>query len=652
MRAVLILLALASLSAAKANADTIAQELPLDIEIMAGQTQFVHFRINAQPSISFVRGSENHSNITTQIVRVIDVLTGDLVGTVRQSDSRMVDAYLYVPAKYIGADNRAHLLLQPSSPWILTTQTSVKPVQVISAEPTGTTGRYQTYEIMFGKPDDHPFLGENLSYAEGAYRVGDWVFNKFFRYGNDASTLEIPLEPNSNGYMMMDANFSANVLISVNGKETAIFERTLGGRFYQDYYRTRYEAGAGAHTVRVANIAPFRAKPTNLRQMAFAFNALEVSAPRPIDAPRLNFIDLLNTRLDYRYQAGAREALLAPRNAVAELLKHQGGSWLPSRSPVALPVGSKRKVDAVVLLDPMLSDIVNTAYSTGDVWINSAVGAAMMLEQAGYSVAYATPDRLASLKPSVVYIPTQPYYRGIFTPAVVAQLEASGVKLIIDPSLSADFINSPVVQEVTGVQFKELAHFIMREEMVFEDGTKAADFHATPVQVYSDIGPAQKPDAKLKDSALPLAFRRSMGKAEIQVLAYPAGYYFFNYGVRPQQLIVSRFLKTAPAPLVRATSDSQVRAYVIRQTACSADVMVENNNFGAFNYSGFAVVSSPRAAAAPPPVSRVTLDGALFAGRKWSVSGPVKSEPSASGVTVLDLTRDTVVSLVEEGCGG
>jgi hypothetical protein len=112
-----------------------------------------------------------------------------------------------------------------------------------------------------------------------------------------------------------------------------------------------------------------------------------------------------------------------------------------------------------------------------------------------------------------------------------------------------------------------------------------------------------------------------------------------------------QLLKGAAKPTVTARSASQVRAYVIRQTACTADVMVENNNVGAYNYYGFATVTASPPPSTPPPVSRVTLDGALFAGRKWSVSGPVKSEPSASGVTVLSLTRDTVVSLVDRGCG-
>jgi hypothetical protein len=652
MRVVLGVLAIAaSLTAAPALADSVVRELPLNIEVAAGQTQFVHFRINAQPSFTFVRGNEDYSNFSTQIVRVIDVKSGDVVSTVRQSDINFVDAYLYLPAKYIGADNRAHLVLQASSPWILTGPSAANPVEVLSAEPTGTTGRFQTYEVMFGKPDDHPFLGENLSYAEGAYRLsGNWVFNKYFRYGNDPSTLNIPLEPNSSGYLMLDAYLSANALISLNGKETAIFERSLGNRFFQDYYRTRYEAGAGAHTMRVANVAPFRAKPTNLRQMAFAFNAVEVATPRPVDGPRLDFIDLLNTRLDYRHRAGAREALLAPRNAVAELLKHQGGSWLPSRDPVTLPAGAKRKVDAVVLLDPSLGDIVNTAYATGDVWINAAVGAAMMLEQDGYSVAYAAPDQLASLKPSVVYIPSQPFYRNIFTPAVMDQLQASGAKLIIDPSLSGEFINNPSMEAMTGLQFKELAYFIPRDEVEFPDGTKTDTFHSTPVMAYKILDPALKPEASLHGLGLPIAFRRTVGKAEVEVLAYPAGYTFFNYGLRPQQLLVSRFLKTAPRPLVSATSDSQVRAYVIRQERCTADVMIENNNFGAFNYYGFAVVTSPKPSTVPPPVSRVVLGGALFAGRTWTVSGPVKSEPVAGGVAVLNLARDTVVSLTDPSC--
>lgn len=642
----------ASLSASQVGAQTVARELPLDIEVRAGQTQFVHFRINARPSFTFVRGNEDYSNFSTQVVLVRDVATGDVVSTVRQSDINFVDAYFYLPAKYIGPDNRAHLVLQPSSPWILTTETTAKPVEVLSAEPTGTTGRYQTYEIMFGKPDDHPFLGKNLSYAEGSYRLaGNWVFNKFFRYGNDPSTLEIPLEPNTSGYLMLDAYLSANALISLNRKETAIFERSLGNRFFQDFYRTRYQAGPGATTMRVANIAPFRAKPTNLRQMAYAFNAVEVAAPRSIDAPRLDFIGLLNTRLDYRHRAGAREALLAPKDAVAELLKHQGGSWLPSRDPVVLPAGSKRKIDAVVLLDPALGDIVNTAYATGDVWINAAAGAAMMLEEEGYSVAYATPDQLAALKPSVVYIPSQPFYRGIFTQAVSDQLAASGAKIIVDPSLSGEFINNPVMEAMTGLQFKELAYFIPRDEIEFSDGTKADTFHATPVMAYKILDPALKPDASLRGLGLPIGFSKTIGQAEVEALTYPAGYYFFNYGLRPQQLLVSRFLKAAPKPLVRATSDSQVRAYVIRQAACTADVMVENNNFGAFNYYGFAVVTAPVPATNPPPVSRVVLDGALFTGRKWTVSGPVKAEVTASGVAVLNLTKDTVVSLVDQGCG-
>lgn len=634
---------------APASADTIARQLPLDLEVQAGQTQFVHFRINARPSFTFVRGNEAYSDFSTQVVLVRDVKTGDVVSTVRQSDMRFVDAFIYLPAKYIGADNRAHLMLEPSSPWILTDDVT-KPVDVLTAEPAGGTGRFQSYEIMFGKPDDQPFLGENLSYAEGAYKTAGWVWNKFFRYGNDPVTLNLPLEPGASGYLTLDAYLSANALISLNGKETAIFERSLGDRFFQDFYRTRFTAGSGPHEMRVANVAPFRATPTNLRQMAFAFNAVEVAVPRSADSPRLDFTDLLNTRLDYRRRAGASESLLSPRNAVAELLKHQGGSWLPSRAPVALPPGSKRKVDAVVLLDPALGDIVNTAYATGDVWINAAVGAAMMLEQDGYSVAYATPDQLAGLKPAVVYIPSQPFYRGIFTPAVSAALTTSSAKVIIEPSFSGEFINNPVMQNLTGLQFLESAYFIPRDEVDFGDKTTTDTFHSTPVLDYKPIDPALKVDASLRGLGRAIAFHRVVGKAQVETLAYPAGYYFFNYGLRPHHLIVSRLLASTP-PLVKATSDSQVRAYVIQQDKCSAQVMVENNNFGVYNYYGFASVTAPEAAREPPPASRVALDGAMFTGRKWSVRGPVKSEPAASGVAVLNLTKDTVVSLVDQGCG-
>lgn len=634
-----------------AVADSIARELPLTIDAPAVQTQYVHIKIKGLPSFVYINRADKLSNLTDQTVLVKDARTGEVVSVVRQNDSLFEDAYFYLPARFIGQDRKAHLVLQPSSPWIVKDAFAANPVQVVSLE-AAPADRYQTYEIVFGKPDDQPFLVDNISYAEGAYRTPGWVWNKFFRYGNDPSTFLLPLEPKQAVFLKPNFYLSANALFVIDGKETAIFERSLGERSSQDFYRTRLEVSdRPVHDMRVQNVAPFRAMPTNLRQMAFAFNSIEIATPRPATPGRLNVVDLLNTRLDYRHGAGARAGLLNPTDAVAELLKYQGGAFLPSRDPVALPAGSKRQVDAVVLLDPVLNDIASTAYSTGDVWINSAVGAAMMLERAGYSVAYANPVDLARLRPKVVYIPTQPFYRNVLDKSVFEQLAASGAKVIIDPSFSGEFINNQALWSATGLQYMEGAELLVQDEVDFPDKTKTDTFQASIVFSHKVLDPTTKPQASLKVAGN-VAYTRKSGAGSVSALTTPAAYYFFNYGLRPDTAIIDQLLRDAPKPALTAKSASSVRAYVISRDKCSARVMIENNNVGAYNYYGFATVTASPPAATPPPVSRVTLDGALFAGRKWSVSGPVKSEPSASGVTVLDLTRDTVVSLVEKGCGG
>ncbi len=635
-----------------AAADILARELPLVIEAPGGQTQYVRFQIKARPSFTFVRGNEEYSNFTTQTVLVKDTKTGDVISTVRQSDISFVDAYIYLPAKYIGPDGQAHLVLQPSSAWIITDEIAAEPVVTISAAPAAAD-HYQTYEIMFGKPDDQPFLGQNISYAEGAYRTAGWAFNKFFRYGNDPSTFRLPLEAGATVYMKPNFYLSANALFTVDDKEIAIFERSLGSRFFQDFYRTALNVSARpVHDMRVSNVAPFRATPTNLRQMAFAFNSIEIATPRAANAARLNVVALMNTRLDYRQAHDAREALLNPSNAVAELAKHQGGAWLPTRDPIALPTGTRRQIDAVVLLDPILNDLANTSYSTGDVWINAAVGAAMMLEAQGYSVVYATPDDLKRLHPKVVYIASQPFYRNILTQAVFKDLQALGAKTIIDPSFSGEFINNQILEHATGLQFIEAAQFIAHDEVVFYDKTKTDAFQATPVMEYRIADPTAKPEASLAHLGRPIAFTKPMGSGSVSTLAFPAGYYFFNYGLRANMAVVASLLRGAAKPNLTVTSASQVRAYVIRQERCSADVMVENNNFGAFNYYGFAQVNAPKLSATPPPVSRVVLAGALFdGGRKWVVSGTaIESEAADRSLIILDLNKDTVVPLINRSC--
>jgi hypothetical protein len=643
-----LFLAAALVTASPAVADSIARELPLEIDAPAVQTQYVHIKLKGLPSFVYINRADKLSNLTDQTVLIKDARTGEVISVVRQNDTLFEDAYFYLPARFIGQDRKAHLVLQPSSPWIVKDAFSANPVQVLSLE-AAPADRYQTYEIVFGKPDDQPFLVDNISYAEGAYRTPGWVWNKFFRYGNDPSTFLLPLEAGKAVFLKPNFYLSANALFVIDGKEIAIFERSLGERSSQDFYRTRLEvSGRPVHDMRVQNVAPFRAMPTNLRQMAFAFNSIEIATPRPAPPVRLNVVDLLNTRLDYRHGHSARAALLNPTDAVAELLKYQGGAFLPSRDPVALPAGSRRHADAVVLLDPILNDIASTAYSTGDVWVNSAVGAAMMLEKAGYSVAYANPADLARLRPKVVYVPTQPFYRNILDQAVFDQLAASGAKVIIDPSFSGEFINNQVLWKATGVQYIEGAELLVQDEVVFQDQAKTDTFQASIV--FSHKALDAKPEASLKVAG-PLAYSKPAGSGSVSALMTPAAYYFFNYGLRPDTALLHQLLKGAAKPTVTARSASQVRAYVIRQTACTADVMVENNNVGAYNYYGFATVTASPPPSTPPPVSRVTLDGALFAGRKWSVSGPVKSEPSASGVTVLSLTRDTVVSLVDRGCG-
>lgn len=647
--------------------DRIVRSLALTVHARNGDTQFVHLRILARPSFTFVPGNEAYSNFTTQLVLVKDARSGEVISTLRQSDSSFVDAYFYLPASSLDSRHRARLVLEPASPWFIARADALRPIQVVSTLATGTSERYLTYDLMFGKPDDLPFLGERLSYAEGPYQMGEgWFHNKFFRYGNNPSSFRLPLESGKRLFLRPAFFLSARTRLTLNGEEVAVFGHSVGSRFHQDFYRLPVTArGNEPQVLTLAKVAPFRATPTNLRQMAFAFHSIEIATPRGQGEPGIDLVDRLNARLDYRHGARARDALLTPTDAVASLAEYQGGAWLPARTLIPLPADARRVIDAVVLLDPILAKVANTAYSSGDVWLNAAAGAAMLLEARGYTVAYATPADLAQLSPRVIYVPSQPFYRNLLTPAILDRLAAAKATVIVEPSFSGEFLNNAAIEQATGVQILESAQPVFSDNLVIGDQPLPDALHSTPVLVVKPRDPAVIIEARLASDARPIAFSRPFGASHLATLAFPAAYHYYNYGQRSHAAVVDHLLRHADRPLVFGRSASRVRAYAIRQGRCEVDILIENNNVGSFHYYGFAEVQTVRPTPVPPPVARVELDGALFDdGRHWQlrarppqndrlaneVAGPAVLDRSARRPVLHDLPGDTLVTLFDEAC--
>ncbi|WP_456814693.1 hypothetical protein [Bradyrhizobium sp. USDA 4529] len=595
----------------------------------------MHIRLLARPAFTYIRDNDLFSDYSTQIALVRDRTTRNLVSVIRQGDNRFVDFDLFLPARYIDRRGDYHLQLIGSSAW----DDAPKQVEVISAVPVDGDD-FQTYEIAFGKPDDIHFLGDNISYAEGALPLrSSWFHNKFFRSANNPASFHVPLTPRSSGYITFNAYFSDKSRVTLNGQPLATFDRTLGTRFFQDLYRTSYRFdGSDAAMISLETVNPFRPVPVNMRQLAFAFNSVEVVTTKKTS--KIDLIGALNARLDYRHTGGEVERLLRSDNPITDLLRYQGAPWLPDRAPTKAT--GKRHVDAVVLLDPVLQDLASVSYSTGDTWIESAVGAAMMLENAGYSVVYAFPGQLQQMRPSVVYIPSQPFYTTVLSKQMIEELLRSRAHLIIEPSLAETMLNNPDFADRFRFRFTDNVVYAGRDDAVV-DGFPVNG--ATPTTVFGyTADQAYSPSASLFGAKTTIALNGTVDGSRISMFATPVGYYFYNYGLRAQQAMVKAALAFGGSrPAVTATSQSQIRAYAMNVDRCAFDVMIENDNVGAFNYYGFAKSYAPAPNGDYPPISKVELGGYLLdLAKNWTVTPPLAS--------LKDLASDTFVHFSDKSC--
>ena len=625
-------------------------EVPLAINVKKRSAHIVRIKFDFRPSFTYLRDFDAISDFSIQTVLVRDEATGDLVSVFRQSDTNLVDHVLYLAPRYIAPDGKFRLVLSGSSSWLVPANESGKKIDIVSAEPVPDVHDFQTYRIAFGKPDDLPFIGANISYAEGTYRMlGTWFHNKFFRYGNDDASLRLPLVPGSNGYLTFNFYFSAATRVSLDDTGLAVLERSVGTRFFQDYYRVPYsKSNDGPSVLAMKNAAPFRAVPTNMRQMAFAFNSLDVTTTSQSGRRSVDVRNSLNRRLNGGGQSTS--SLLQPASAIGALLTHQGGAWLPTRQERRERIS--RAVDAVVLLDPALNELVNVFHSTGDTWINSATGAAMMLDRLGYSVAYAYPEDIERIRPRIIYVPSQPFYSSILSSDAVRAMNGAD-RIIIEPSLSNQFIGNPAVEQGFGIKPLHSATFIRQDEIAYPDGPAVGAFYVTPIFDFQTQGTPYQQDATLIGAKLPTSYSRIEGGGRrTTFLTFPAGYIFYNYGLKSHQQVIEKITKDIE-PRASASSKSQVRAYIVGETRCSIDIAVENNNFGSFNYYGFAKTTPVHPEAPPPAISEIRLGGSSIEGREWRVVGvpPLRSLVKDDGTVHLSgVQDDTTVSLLDRDC--
>jgi hypothetical protein len=653
MRILLIAVFLSMSLVSSALSAALLQDLPVDITVQTRQTHIVRLRTLARPTFTYIRDNEAFSDFATQVVLIKDRDTGDIVSVIRQNDKRFVDHDVYLPAKYLDQNNKFHLVLVGSSPWTAMPGPE-NPIEVVSASPIADADYFQNYEIVFGKPDDIYFLGENISYAEGAYPMtGTWFHNKFFRSTNDPASFYLPLANNSTGYLVFNLYFSEKARVTINGRELAVFDKTLGSRFYQDFYRTRYAFNANRPAlIQVENVAPFRTVPTNLRQLAFGLNSVEVARARTGPREKIDLIRSMNERLDYRQRDHAIDRLLSPVNPVEELLHYQGGAWLPSRAPI--PGVGRRQTDAVVLLDPVLQDLANVSYSSGDIWLDAAVGAAMMLENLGFSVAYAFPDQLADLKPKIIYIPSQPFYTSVFSEPSIDRMLKLPSHIIIEPSFAETLLDNEQFANRFKFKFLETASMIGRDDVLI-DGHAVEGFAPASVFGHAATDNRYASNISLLKGGLPVIFNSKIDGVSVSMLTFSAGYYFYNYGLRAQQAVIASAISFGgETPFVRALSKSKVRAYAVSRDKCRNEIMVENDNRGSFNYYGFGKARSPPLSPTPPVISELTLDGGLFKKpRGWTVFSdpPFPVTFDENGRPHLHhVTGDTVVHLSDRRC--
>lgn len=621
-------------------------DISFSIETKERSAHAVRIKIDLRPTFTYYADFDSLSNFAVQTVLVTDEKTGDIVSAFRQSDTSFVEYTLYLPPKYISDDGRYHLTLSGSSDWL--SEPSQNNVEIVSTVPIEASEYIRTYQIAFGKPDDLPFIGREISYAEGAYRmVGSWFHNKFFRYANDHASLRLPLSAGSKGHLGLNFYLSAETSVKLNDKELRILPRSLGTRFFQDDYRVPFEHKDGAALLSISNIAPFRAMPTNMRQMAFALNSLDIidTSSRPFKPVDLRY--LMNQRLD---GAGVTiDEVQSPTNPLDALLTYQGAAWLPTRSKEE--PNRNRAIDAVVLLDPALNDLVNISYSTGDPWVNSAAGAAMMLEKAGFSVAYAYPSDLAFIAPKIIYVPSQPYYGSILSEESSALIKQAKL-VIFEPSFSKQFWDSNDLIDTYGISLSGQVSFVNRDTIVFTDEKAVEDFALSQVfQPTGDTG-LYKGTNPIAGLNIPTVYTRINDDNRIAFLAFPAGFGFYNYGLR-SHLRTIEGVTASIEPFVSASSHSQVRAFAVGRTKCGLDIAVENNNVGTFNYYGFAETYPVVPNGFPPQVSEVAISGTYLKGRDWRISNnpDFEVETRQNGeVLVRHLSGNRLLSLIDKAC--
>lgn len=570
-----------------------AEIVELESKFRKNKSVQLDLEIKARPWTTFVRYNEEFSDTLNNVITVKDALSGELISTFLQGDSNFSKFRVLIPSKY-NRDGQLNLNFES-----LIDLNSDLDIKILDYKYFPKSQKSITYKIDFGRPDDYPFWGVNFSYAEGADANKTWFHNKFFRWAFNPYTLNIPLTKNKISIVDFNIFFPTDFYIR-NGDAINTFNFTKGGRFNQDHYELILNPQDSSEFY-FESIDPMPGIQADLRELSSAIDSIEVTTlETKKKEEKINFYELFNQRLKSESCKTNSDCNVLDQNdfknsenILKALARHQFSLGLSNLTNIKNKNLKKYNYfpDAVVVLDKKHLDLLNARYDSGANWLLSTLGAAIALDELGYSVKIISPDEISSVEPKIAYVPSQIFYSGLNSETFWKEIKQKNIHTVIESSPFKEFYNNKLLKNYSGLAIKKNFIFYQYRDD-YTDKNGSFYFPAWTIPIFESERLSEKVKGIIKLNALnqDIAYQKLINDTtSIVSVLTPLSYKFYSYGQLGDLSIFKKIINYDNySPNLKIESSSRVRATLHKANKCQYGIALENNNRGNMAYYGIA----------------------------------------------------------------